>query len=247
MSNGEWQLRVAGDPSDLEYLAEELRLGPTKVAIDVFEAGHFVLLSVDFSGLTEDKKVREVGMEHLKRLSGLLRCIEGSTTPLVPGALYCIRPDGTRDVFAQLIGAEFRIRYGHVRAVAFDPNGTPLPSPPSAAQHLARLMNIDPAVAKVMRLTVAPDAGSWVGLARIREVIEDDSGGATAIQKAGWASGAELDRFKHSANSVSVAGDAARHGHERTMPPSKPMSLSEAREHVERLRREWLKSKGVST
>ncbi len=247
MSSGEWRLTVEGDRSDLAFLTEELKLEPTKVACDVLEAGHFVLLSDDFTGLADDKKVREAGMEHLRRLSGLLRCIEGSTTPLVPGALYWIRPDGTRDVYAQVIGAEFRIRYGHVRATLIDANGTPLPTPPSTAQLLARLMNADRSVAKVMRLTSAADSGSWVGLARIREVIESDSGGTSAIQKAGWASRAELERFRHSANSVSVAGDAARHGHERTFPPCKPMSLSEAREHVERLRREWLKSKGVST
>jgi len=224
--SGEWQLRVNGHPDDLEYLAAELKAEVTRIAPDQFEGNAYVLLSTDFAVCADHNEVVESGSEHLKRLSGLLRCMHGSMTPLEAGAVYRVRPDAARDVFTRLVGGELRIRFGLLAAIALDANGNPLPVPPSATQVLARLMTTDAAVAKVMRLSGAPDSESWVGLARIREVIETDVSGSAAIQKAGWASGNELERFKHSANCVSVAGDAARHGHERTHRPSKPMTLS---------------------
>jgi hypothetical protein len=245
--SGEWQLRVEGDEGDLVFLARELERQPNRLTPDRFEDRKYVLLSSDFAACADRGDVLELGVEWLRRLSGLLRCVHGSFTPLTPGALYFVRDDGTRDIFARMVGAEFKARFGYVTAVARDAKGNPLPAPPSPTQRLAALMATDLAVAKVMRLTGSADAESWVGLSRLREVIEEDVNGADAIQKLGWASRNELDRFGHSANSVTVAGDAARHGYERTQPPAKPMTLSEAKEHIEKLRREWLKWKGVST
>jgi hypothetical protein len=42
-----------------------------------------------------------------------------------------------------------------------------------------------------------------------------------------------------------VAGDHARHGKEKTLPPKAPMSLEEAGIYVDGLVRGWLASKGA--
>ncbi len=60
-----------------------------------------------------------------------------------------------------------------------------------------------------------------------------------------WCEGSDLKRFKRSANSVTVAGDDARHGKEWQVPPPNPMSLEEASAYVEQLVRRWLESKGA--
>lgn len=55
----------------------------------------------------------------------------------------------------------------------------------------------------------------------------------------------DLKRFKHSANSVTVAGDHARHGRELEQPPKKPMTPEEAIAYLNYVAQAWLASKGV--
>ena len=109
----------------------------------------------------------------------------------------------------------------------------------------------DPAPAWLRKALAAPEAAralrlrdktslSWTELYRLFEVIVDGSGGADAIVEAQWASRTQLRRFKHSANSVVVAGDEARHGVEPTSPPSDATTISEARSLVDILLARWL-------
>ena len=51
---------------------------------------------------------------------------------------------------------------------------------------------------------------------------------------------AEIRRFKHTANSVHALGDAARHGHESTNPPSAPTPFDEAQALIQRVLSAWL-------
>jgi len=56
----------------------------------------------------------------------------------------------------------------------------------------------------------------------------------------GWVTNDKLERFTHTADSVGAVGDDARHGRERTQPPPRPLSLSAARDLIDRLLRSWL-------
>jgi hypothetical protein len=76
-------------------------------------------------------------------------------------------------------------------------------------------------------------------------VIEAGIGGEDAIIAKGWATRSEVRRFKHSANSVAVAGDAARHGVEPTQPPANAKTLAVARPYVDHLLRAWLENGAV--
>jgi hypothetical protein len=65
------------------------------------------------------------------------------------------------------------------------------------------------------------------------------------LQKETWSLPSDLNRFKHSANSVQVAGDKARHGKETTHPPKNPMSLDQAAAYLRYLLESWISAKGV--
>ena len=80
----------------------------------------------------------------------------------------------------------------------------------------------------------------WVDLYRLFEVIEAGAGGARALVDGGWASNAQIRRFKHTAKSVAAAGDEARHGAEHGERPADPMTLDEARGFIDGLLRRWL-------
>ena len=108
---------------------------------------------------------------------------------------------------------------------------------------MMQLAKTDTSVAKVMRLIAAPDHKSWVGMYRIHEVIEEDVGGEYKLQSRDWGSTKDLKRFKHSANSVSVGGDSARHGKEVEQPPNNPMPIDEAYAYLNYVLQSWLSSK----
>jgi hypothetical protein len=74
---------------------------------------------------------------------------------------------------------------------------------------------------------------SWGSLYCLYEVIEEDVGSIDKIANEGWATKTSIKRFKHTANSPSAIGDAARHGKESTTPPARPMELGEARALIE--------------
>ena len=102
----------------------------------------------------------------------------------------------------------------------------------------------DPAIAKALALRDAKSL-SWTDLYRLFEVISAGVGGDNWLASNGWTSRATIGRFKHSANSVAVAGDDARRAVETTNPPSNPMSHAEAEEFVDSLLRHWFESGSV--
>jgi hypothetical protein len=163
------------------------------------------------------------------------------------GALYRPNQNGGRDIFVRIRESlQIRVEMGAVTAIVADAAGNviaqPVPPPPRSAV-LLQLAAEDAAIAKVLRLLSAQDAMTWVGLYRIHEVIEDDVGGQHKFEKEGWGSADDLRRFKHSANSVEVGGDKARHGKEPQVPPKNPMTLAEAEAYVRYIIQAWLAGK----
>jgi hypothetical protein len=116
------------------------------------------------------------------------------------------------------------------------------PEPPPSRK-IVSVGIADEAVGKALSLLSKPDALTWVGLYRIHEMVESDIGGGRKLARMGWASARQQERFTHSANSVAVAGDAARHGRELGMPPRNPMSLDEAIAYCKYLVQAWIDSK----
>ena len=117
-----------------------------------------------------------------------------------------MRPDGHRDLFVQVEGVS-----------------TVRPS----TTWLKRALN-DPVVARALHLRDGPDL-SWTDLYRLYEVVRDALGGDHRTAAAGRTSAAQVRRFRYSANSVTAAGDQARHGVESGDPPTDPMTLGGAR------------------
>jgi hypothetical protein len=95
-----------------------------------------------------------------------------------------------------------------------------------------------PAVQKALRLRGIPSLG-WVELYRILEVVTTEKD-LDEIISLGWATRAELRRFKHTANNVAVSGDDARHGADREDAPKPPMTLPEGQRLIDRILSAWL-------
>lgn len=247
MHIGTWQVKIQGWASDLEHLARHFTTTPTRVVKDDRGDG-FLYESDAFIQCQTSENVLNVANEELRVLSGVLKLVRDSPEPLRAGAVYRLNANGGRDAFVHIHETAYaRTEFGEVTVTTTDSAGNVITrqAPPPRTIAVSNLSFTDAAVAKAMRLLAAPDHKSWVGMYRIHEVIESDLGGEHTLKKQGWGSPKDLKRFKHSANSVQVGGDAARHGKEVEKPPMNPMSIDEAAAYLNYVLQSWLAAKGA--
>jgi hypothetical protein len=242
-----WQVQVQGWTSDLEHLARHFVSTTFRVSKDERDGG-FLYASDSFASCRTATEVLKVANDELSVLSGVLKLTRDSPEPLRTGAVYRRNASGGRDVFVHVQETlQVRAEVGEVTVKVTDAEGNvitgPAPTPRTLA--IAQLAASDPSVSKAMRLLAAPGHKSWVGMYRIHEVIEADVGSEHALRRCGWGSAQDLKRFKHSANSVAVAGDSARHGKEIRQSPKHPMSIDEAAAYLNYVLQAWLSSKGA--
>jgi hypothetical protein len=242
-----WQVQLEGDVRDLEFLAEIFPMGARKVLRDEQGSG-YLYESDSFHQCSTSEEVEQLADVELAVLSGILKLERYSRDSLKYGAVYRPNPNGGRDIFVSIHESlQIRVEMGAVTTIVTDAAGNIISQPATLPRSsvLLQLAARDIAVAKVLRLLSCPDAMTWVGLYRIHEVIEDDVGGQHKLEKQGWGSKDDLKRFKHSANSVQVAGDKSRHGREHQVPPKNPMKFTEAEAYTKYILQVWLTSKGA--
>lgn len=238
-----WQVRLQGDPLDLQFLEQTFVNGPRRVLRD--ETYGHLYESDSFQAASKAEEVEAIAKAELAILSGILKIDRAARQGLAAGTTYLLHPDGRRDLFVNIHeGVHARAFVGALVASLEDASGNKvvLPAPPPRAKVLLDLATSNDAVAKVLRLLDAPDSVTWSGLYRIYEVVENDAGG---LGNKPWCSAAEVARFKRSANSVSASGDQARHGSEQATPPANPMTLPEAEAFWRYVIQAWLADKGA--
>lgn len=243
---GDWEVSVQGRDSDLRYLATHFAVPP--IVVGQSDADDRYVLRLDaFRTCSDSTEVLEAAERQLVILSGILKLVRNSTESLMTGAVFR-RRNGGRDVFVHVRDTiKVKIEMGEPVVTVTDAEGNVVSKPEEQAPavRIAAISARDAAVAKAMRLLAAADAGTWVGLYRIYEVIESDVGGQAELGQKPWGSETDQDRFKHSANSVTVAGDHARHGKEYRQPPKDPMTPEEAGAFVDGVLKGWIASKGA--
>ena len=241
----QWEVQIQGGASELDYLSRHFTTPQICISKDS-DSGNHVLCCDTFDACSTSEAVLHLANEQLVIIYGILRFTRDTVQPLRTGAVYRRHTDGHRDIFVHISeGVQARAEFGVLTVSVTDAFGNLIeqqPPPAERAVVIAALAHSDLSLAKAMRL-LATDSKDWVALYRIREVIESDVGGEDMLKKRGWGSAAQMKRFKHSANSVAVAGDAARHGKEAGLPPSNPMSIVEANAYVNYVLHAWLASK----
>lgn len=234
-----WEARLAGPVNAIAEMARQF----TGRELNITNEG--ILRSSTLDKADGPDAVRSEANRIAVALSGICRLLIGSEQPIRVDALTQILDDGKRNIFMTLEPAVFRITGSLISTVVTRADGSvqerrasdPAPKWLSAAL-------TDPTIAKALALRDAKSL-SWTDLYRLFEVISAGLGGDNQLISNGWTSRAIISRFKHSANSVTVAGDDARHGVETTNPPSNPMSHGEAKAFVDGLLRHWFESGAV--
>ena len=161
------------------------------------------------------------------------------------GNVYRVRNNGGRDYFLMAEPGQIKLRVLPPTIVVTSSDGTKESNRPAdQVDKLLKLAANDGRVAKALRLRDHDDLG-WVELYRIYEVVDSDVGRSKIVAD-GWASASDINLFKHTANSVTAAGDQARHGKETEKPPANPMTLRRAKKLIDSILKGWLADK-VST
>lgn len=237
-----WAVCLSGDSSDLGMLAESFK-GP-EFAITK-EEDEFLLTSQEFESLNDAGSIHQHALKFVGILNGAIRLALDSRKAVTVSAVYNHHRDGRRDVyiFPEPIVAKCRMLAPTVTVTRLD--GTvETYHPADPVQDWMKIASSDGAAATALRL-IGSGVSDWVNLYRIFDVVAADCGGVHGIQSQGWATRRAMRLFQQTANSPGAIGTEARHGAEQTTPPSKPMTLGEAKSLVFTIVQAWLRSKGV--
>jgi hypothetical protein len=232
-----WEVHVTGPTSVLTELAHAFQGKDPSI---IRRGDHFLLCSRTFESIPSAEAIRIEAERIVEALSGLSRVLLQSDSPLKLASVVDVRSNGTQHIFVQPEPDMLRVTDGLVSLVVSHGDGRVEEHRPSdpVPVLLARAL-ADPVAARALRLRDVPHM-AWTDLYRLYEVVEAAAGGEDALVKSGWVTRSNLRRFRHSANSVTAAGDQARHGVEPTQPPADAMTLSEARSVIDAILTRWL-------
>ena len=234
-----WEIVLAGDDADLRSLSESFADGDQAI---LKRDGKYLFRWSVLDGLSDAAQVKAVADEHIALLSGAASLTLGAIEPIKVAQMILVSDDGSCHIHVSPdpVGLTFRTSVPTVQIGRAD--GTEeihRPADPAKAWLLAAVKSSSSDnMARALRL-FGEREHDWAKLYHLLEIVEA-SVGRNGITDAGWATKRQLKRFRHTANSPEAAGDAARHGRERTQPPPRPMTLNDARELTRRVVRQWL-------
>ncbi|MEX2032711.1 MAG: hypothetical protein WEA81_07570 [Dehalococcoidia bacterium] len=237
-----WWVRLQGERFDLEELVEMF----SAPELTVVERGDDVYLrSTAFDELEDAGDVRTQAVNLARLANGLARVHHDGFRPVDVDVVTRVSTSGTKEHFVSLgVAIEARAR---VRAdlTVMRPDGSEAETvdPTPAEQRGSVPLDRDDVV-RLLRIFAQADL-RWSDLYHAFEIVQADVGGR--MFENGWVSRAAVDRFKQTANSPTVLGEAARHGRETTTPPLHPMPFEEAEGLVKGLVQTWLRSLPGST
>lgn len=231
-----WIVELTGHRFDLEDLPELLAGSP--LAVETQGTGW--ILSPDlFAGMTDVTAVRELAQTRIRLLDGLHRCASHEARPITMGVIRSVDEQGTTNVYMyahEKISVRSKARLSVIR------NGVEVPDDNTGRlSPLAQLAFNDPLAGKALRL-MAERPTTWHNLYKIYEIVLAGAGGARGVTERGWATLAEIEHFKATANHPDASGDAARHGVQKGRYEKTPMEIGTAFALVRRLANRWLES-----
>jgi hypothetical protein len=230
----EWLVSLKGDPIDLQELADEFR--SLQLSVSKERGRYFLRSSQYFDALTDAENVRARASELLPLLLSGIKLRGGHTEAVRLGALIIrVDEDGTHHQDVHLLDP-LRIRAKASISVSGTVDGTRVSEPPIAERWIT-LAQRDEKVLDALRFF--QEETTWWSLRKAYEVIETELKQPNKIAKLGWASEAEIKRFKEWASHY-VHGEQGYPPNENHHPY---LSLPEAESFMQNRLLKWLQWK----
>lgn len=222
----EWFVQLAGDPGDLETLCRALSAPECGVTKD--DQGVY-LRSTQFEALSTAGEVHEAANQIVERINSAAAVWEPDFQGVNVNAVITVNEQGNRK--ASVFGKATATGRARVHAYAYvvSAQGTPKPTGRSDLERSMALQKANQSV--TMALDIFRINQTWPGYYKVLEAIQEAVGGPPGIQKMGWATGNEVERFEQSAQT-------GRHFRYKT--PKKRMSLEEGRAFIRDLLAKWI-------
>jgi hypothetical protein len=231
-----WLVKLVGERADLEEFP--LRF-PDGELYAVEKDGGVYLVGPEFERLEGAEAVRNHALVAVDEMSAVISLLWWPFRKPNIGLLHREDDKGGMSTWIRPVTGVLRIKEAAdtivIRGSApggddLGKGGAPATVRPTAAQRLLGASRATPHLRTAVLLWAFPDRAWWL-LYRIVEDIEthlNESGIATSVSEAGYCSGKERARFRHSANSAEASGLGARHAAGKWDPPKDPMSLEDA-------------------
>ncbi|MFD0959015.1 hypothetical protein [Paenibacillus chungangensis] len=228
-----WIICLSGDEADLYELSKSLN---TEYLTVFKEGDQYYLKSSQILSTDEYREVSEKVKELVDLINGATKLALGTRNTIAVTDIYVQKDDGGRILFGSAhLSASIRVR-ASTQIIRAD--GTiEICNPADSVSNWLDLSQKNELINKVFKL-ISHDSDSWIGLFKIFEVIDKDSG----IRSFSSVSSENLKRFTQTANSYKAVGMEARHALDYE-PPKKPMNITEARSLIYIVVNEWLRQK----
>jgi hypothetical protein len=224
--------RLKGHEFDLLTLAELFGEGDPAVATD--NEGYYLSFRVPDELFGDGGGLHDAASVLLHRVNGVARTLSSDVRPVGLTGRFS---DETGRHHQVVLADSAEVR-GRANPVRVSVGGEQPPPPPAPGPGYVQLAQTHPDVAEVLDILGNADpAPDWAELYKVHEILLDNVPG---FYQRGWVTRDQISTFRASANRSEVSGDLARHARWKGDPPTRTMTLGEARQLIGALVRRWL-------
>jgi hypothetical protein len=216
MNQPRWLIQLVGDSDTVEDLPRLFPDGPVHV---VREEENYYLTGSAFEVCDDHAQVRELAEGETDLLTAAAKLLVGRFARPKLTAIYRIDEQGNKHAFVPGVVVDQELRWK-----VLGPDGCDI-RPTTPQRHVSAARS-SPHLQLAMQLW-AEETRTWPRLYRVLEEIEQSFGGIQ-VDRLGFCSSNERERFARSANSPKVSGLDARHADRGHVPPTNSMSLTHA-------------------
>jgi hypothetical protein len=231
-----WQILLIGPRASSVDAAHLCRL--SSLHIEGTISGYY-LRSPEFETMDKPEDVYALAQQRIAQINGITGILLPAFQPieLAPSVIRMF-DDGKKKVWI------FKREHERPPEFRLEPStAAKTVSSTLVEEWLATARNSGP-LTDALRL-FALQRDEWAALYKILELARANL--SPGIEERGWASGAELRRFTHTANSAEAIGDDARHSRGQFKAPSRAITLAEGLELITRILRNWIENAATAT
>jgi hypothetical protein len=224
--------RLKGHEFDLLTLTELFGEGDPGVASD--GEGYFLRCFIPDELFRDGGGLHDTASVLVRRVNGVARTLSSDYRPV--GLTGRFSDETGRQHHVVLAdSAEVRARVNPVRVSVGGEQPPPSPAPGPGYVQLAQAHSD---VAEVLDILGNADpAPGWSELYKVHEILLDN---VPEFYQRGWVTRDQISTFTASADRREVSGDLARHARLKGDPPTRTMTLGEARQLIGALVTRWL-------